>query len=120
MRKKVRPQFLQSVTPKVQTGHGILYLTIGYKVKGKPFELIANLGKPTEGEGKANPCLKVWVEALTRVISAGIQHGVPIDVFIDELQGLECHPVSDGYFETWVKSPAEGIFHAVKEFQNVS
>lgn len=120
MRKKVRPDTLRSITPKIQTGHGLLYLTISYKVKGKPFEIIANFGKPTHGEGKATPCLKAWAEGLTRVISAGIQHGVPAEVLIEELKGLSCeHQVADPHYQTFIKSPVEAIYHAVKEFHNV-
>ena len=103
--KKVRPTTLKSTTIRESTGHGTLFVTIGYKVPHKPFEVIARIGK-------VGGCDSAWTEALTRCISIGIQHGVPVDKFIDQLQGITC----DAGDSTYPSSPADGLAKVLLDF----
>ena len=40
-----RPQTLSSITDRVRTGHGNLYVTITFDEYDQPFEVFTNLGK---------------------------------------------------------------------------
>lgn len=80
--KKERPKVLEGRTIKVKTGCGSLYVTVNTN-EGHPIELFARLGK-------AGGCSNSQNEALTRAISLGLRHGVPIEEYVKELKGLQC------------------------------
>jgi ribonucleoside-diphosphate reductase alpha chain len=103
--KKHRPNMIKSETVRENTGHGTLFVTIGYKMPHKPFEVIARIGK-------VGGCDSAWMEALTRCVSIGIQCGVPVHEFIDQLQGITCDAGDDGF----PSSPADGLARVLQEF----
>lgn len=99
---------MRSVTISQPTDHGTMYVTIGYKLKGKPFEVFVAIGNAGDHE-------RAWIEALSRAITTGIRHGVPATVYIDQLRGISCQPVADGN-GGFVKSPADGLARVLAEF----
>lgn len=82
MEKKPRPKELPSVTHKIITGCGNLYVTIT-TIDDKPFEVFAVLGK-TGG------CAMAQCEALTRSISLGLRFGIPATEYLGHLKGIRC------------------------------
>lgn len=85
-----RPKRLQGYSYQIPTGCENLYVTIsGIEDNGaSPIELIAKMGK----SGGCTNCLN---EAIGRIISIGLQWGVPISEYMDTLRGLQCvnpHP----------------------------
>lgn len=88
-----------------------MYVTIAYKVPGKPFEIFIALGNAGDHE-------RAWIEALARSITTGIRHGVPARVYIDQLRGITCQPVIDGS-GSFIKSPADGLAKVLAEFCKV-
>ncbi len=82
MGKTPRPEIVPSVTARVKTGCGNLYVTVGI-IDNKPFEVFAVLGH-------AGGCAACQTEAITKSISQGIRHGVPIEEYIKLLVGIRC------------------------------
>jgi ribonucleoside-diphosphate reductase alpha chain len=66
-----RPKTLDSKTHVVETGNGKMYVTVSH-YKGKPLELFIFLGK-------SGQILNTLSEAMGRVISIGLQQGVPVE-----------------------------------------
>ncbi len=75
-----RPTRLFGLTERIDTEDGKLYVTVNYDEQG-PREVVATLGK---GGG----VLGALSEALGRVISVGLQYGVPFDEYIKKLRGI--------------------------------
>ncbi len=75
-----RPDSLNGITQRVETGYGKMYVTINEDTDGRPFELFANIG---HSGGYTNS----FTEALAKVISTGLRSGVdPVEI-AQELQG---------------------------------
>jgi len=66
-----RPKVLDAKTHVVETGNGKMYVTVSHH-KGKPLELFIFLGK-------SGQILNTLTEAMGRVISIGLQQGVPVE-----------------------------------------
>lgn len=81
--RRERPRVTNSITERVSTGCGYLYVTVGFDKDGMLIEVFAALGK-------AGGCSHCQNEALTRAISLGLKFGVPVEEFIKELIGNEC------------------------------
>ncbi|VTT86450.1 Ribonucleotide reductase of class II (coenzyme B12-dependent) [Halorubrum sp. DM2] len=82
-----RPDSLNGVTQRVETGYGKLYVTINEDDKGLPFELFANIG---HSGGYTNS----FTEALAKVISTALRSGVDPEEIVDELQGTRSPKVA--------------------------
>ncbi|OYR48528.1 ribonucleoside-diphosphate reductase [Halorubrum sp. Ea1] len=82
-----RPDSLNGVTQRVETGYGKLYVTINEDQNGRPFELFANIG---HSGGYTNS----FTEALAKVISTALRSGVDPDEIVDELQGTRSPKVA--------------------------
>lgn len=81
---KERPKVIDSVSERVKTGCGYLYVTIGFDGEDSiPIEVRAALGK-------AGGCSNCYLEALNRAISLGLRHGIPVKEFVKELRGHQC------------------------------
>ena len=80
-----RPKILEGWNYQIPTGCENLYVTIsGVGGNGaSPMELIASMGK----SGGCTNCLN---QAIGRVISIGLQWGVPISEYMGTLKGLQC------------------------------
>ncbi len=82
----IRPEVLTGTTQKILTGHGNLYVTINSNNEDKPQEVFITLGKN-------GGCVQSFVEAIGRLISVSLQHGVPLTALTEQLQGIQCaHP----------------------------
>jgi ribonucleoside-diphosphate reductase alpha chain len=75
-----RPNSLPSVTDKIKTGFGNLYVTISY-FNGKPFEVFASIGK-------SGYSTMADAEALGRMISLALRSGVAPKEVISQLKGI--------------------------------
>ncbi len=75
-----RPDSLPSVTDKIKTGFGNLYLTITY-FQNKPFEVFASIGK-------SGYSTMADAEALGRMISLALRSGVDPQEVIAQLKGI--------------------------------
>ena len=75
-----RPNSLPSVTDKIKTGFGNLYVTITY-FNNKPFEVFASIGK-------SGYSTMADAEALGRMISLALRSGVAPGEVIAQLKGI--------------------------------
>ncbi|MGZ0746477.1 adenosylcobalamin-dependent ribonucleoside-diphosphate reductase [Haloparvum sp. AD34] len=82
-----RPDSLNGVTQRIETGYGKLYITINEGEAGQPFELFANIG---HSGGYTNS----FTEALAKVISTALRSGVDPEEIVDELQGTRSPKVA--------------------------
>ncbi|SDX80401.1 adenosylcobalamin-dependent ribonucleoside-diphosphate reductase [Halopenitus persicus] len=82
-----RPDSLNGVTQRIETGYGKLYVTINEDENGGPFELFANIG---HSGGYTNS----FTEALAKVISTALRSGVDPNEIVDELQGTRSPKVA--------------------------
>jgi ribonucleoside-diphosphate reductase alpha chain len=75
-----RPDSLPSVTDKIKTGFGNLYVTISFHNQ-KPFEVFASIGK-------SGYSTMADAEALGRLISTALRSGVEAEEVIQQLKGI--------------------------------
>ncbi|MEN6560019.1 MAG: adenosylcobalamin-dependent ribonucleoside-diphosphate reductase [Acidobacteriota bacterium] len=75
-----RPDSLPSVTDKIKTGFGNLYVTISFHNQ-KPFEVFASIGK-------SGYSTMADAEALGRLISTALRSGVEPEEVIAQLKGI--------------------------------
>ncbi|MGM0397859.1 MAG: adenosylcobalamin-dependent ribonucleoside-diphosphate reductase [Halobacteriota archaeon] len=86
--KRARPDALQGVSQRVDTGYGKIYVTINEDPKtGRPFELFANIG---HSGGFTNS----FTEALAKVVSTALRSGVDPEEIVDELRGTRSPKVA--------------------------
>jgi len=110
--KRKRPKVLESVTERVKTGCGHLYVTVGYDVDGNPLEIFAALGK-------AGGCSNCQNEALTRVVSLGLKYGIPVDEYVRELRGHQCPNTNMFPENERVLSCPDGIARVLENYKKV-
>ena len=110
--KVQRPKTLKSITERVNTGCGYLYVTIGFDIeKGNPLEVFATLGKA----GGCSNCLN---EALARSISLGLKYGVPVDEYSKELIEITCPSKNMWPEEERALSCPDGIGRVLRDHGN--
>jgi ribonucleoside-diphosphate reductase alpha chain len=81
-----RPDVVYGFTQKVNTGLGVLYLTVN-EVEGKPFEVFATIGK----SGRS---ITAKAEAIGRLVSLALRSGVKVEEIVGQLKGIGGeHPV---------------------------
>ena len=108
MEKTKRPRITESLTVKVRTGCGSAYITPTF-VEGKLYECFMHLGK-------AGGCAIAQGEALLRCISIGLRYGVPVEEYIEQLQGIGCpNPAFDNGKP--VRSCPDAIARVLTEFR---
>mgnify|MGYP001586031468 CR=1 FL=1 len=100
----VRPSTLPSITHRVPTDHGNMYVTLGTD-DGRLVEIWIAISK-------SGSCEKAFLEALARSVALGLQHSVPLAEYIEQLQNITCRVVGDG--EGFVHSPADGLAKVLK------
>lgn len=84
-----RPDVVQGFTQKVQTGLGVMYLTVN-EVDGEPFEVFATIGK----SGRS---ITAKAEAIGRLVSLALRSGVPVQDIVNQIKGIGGeHPVFRG------------------------
>ena len=81
-----RPDVVEGFTQKVQSGLGVLYLTVN-EVDGQPFEVFATIGK----SGRS---ITAKAEAIGRLVSLCFRSGVAVRDVVAQLKGIGGeHPV---------------------------
>lgn len=81
-----RPDVVMGFTQKIQTGLGVLYLTVN-ELDGKPFEVFATIGK----SGRS---ITAKAEAIGRLVSLCLRSGVAVRDVVAQLKGIGGeHPV---------------------------
>lgn len=81
-----RPEVINGFTRKVQTGLGVMYLTVN-EVEGRPFEVFATIGK----SGRS---ITAKAEAIGRLVSLALRSGVAVRDIVDQIKGIGGeHPV---------------------------
>ncbi len=82
-----RPDVLNGVTQRIDTGYGKLYVNINEDERGRPFELFATIGN---SGGFTNS----FTEALAKTISTALRAGVDPHEIADELTGIRSPKVA--------------------------
>ncbi|WP_460031332.1 vitamin B12-dependent ribonucleotide reductase [Megalodesulfovibrio paquesii] len=83
---KQRPEVIYGFTHKINTGLGILYLTVN-EIDGRPFEVFATIGK----SGRS---ITAKAEAIGRLVSLALRSGVEPAEIVNQLKGIGGeHPV---------------------------
>ena len=76
-----RPRCLPSVTTKLGTELGSLYITVGLDEDGQPFEVFGSLGK-------AGSLQHGMTEMACRLVSLHLRRGTPLAEIIGQIQGI--------------------------------
>lgn len=106
-----RPGELNGTTHRVQTGYGMLYVTVNSK-DGRPFEVIATVGK-------SGGLVESMTEAIAREASMILRAGVSVTEVIEQLENIKSPEI--GWHEgTQIHSVPDGIAHALKKEQPAS
>ena len=79
-RTKGRPDVVFGFTQKVETGLGVLYLTVN-EMDGKPFEVFATIGK-------SGASITAKAEAIGRLVSLALRSGVEAHEIVEQLKGI--------------------------------
>ena len=108
-----RPRSLPSVTIKLSTELGGLYITVGLDDDGQPFEVFGSLGK-------AGSLQHGMTELACRLVSLHLRRGTPLDEIIGQIQGIsEMQPwpnrMEDGT-TAWVKGLGDAIALVLRDY----
>ena len=76
-----RPRSLPSVTTRLNTELGNLFVTVGLDESGQPFEVFGSLGK-------AGSLQHGMTEMACRLVSLHLRRGTPLDEVIEQIQGI--------------------------------
>ncbi len=76
-----RPRSLSSVTTRLSTELGSLFVTVGLDEDGQPFEVFGSLGK-------AGSLQHGMTELACRLVSLHLRRGTPLEEVIDQIRGI--------------------------------
>ena len=76
-----RPRSLPSVTTRLNTELGNLFVTVGLDEDGQPFEVFGSLGK-------AGSLQHGMTELACRLVSLHLRRGTPLEEVIDQIRGI--------------------------------
>ncbi len=108
---ETRPKACEGLTTKKTVGCGTIYITINRYEEGPPVEVFIRIGK-------SGQCASCQNQALGRVISIGLQNGVPAELYIHTLLGLKC-PSPNSYPEgEETSSCADAVARVFQEYIN--
>lgn len=80
-----RPKGLRGMTFSLETHCGRLYVTVNrHPETDRPIEMFCRFGK-------AGGCGSAVMDGLMRMISFGLQSGMPADRIVAGLSGISCH-----------------------------
>ena len=107
-----RPRSLPSVTTKLGTELGNLYVTVCFDEDDQPFEIFGSLGKGGSFQYGVT-------ELACRLISLHLRRGTPIEEIIEQCQGIQemqpyVNPMPDGR-SAFVLGIGDGIAHVLKQ-----
>lgn len=99
------PLSLPSVTLKVVTPDGTMFVHIIESPPGLPFKLDVSMGK-------AGSSIQAWAQSLSKVISVCLRNGIPISAIAEEIgaENSDRITISNGRF---VRSGPAGIAQAI-------
>ncbi len=108
-----RPRSLPSVTTKLGTELGSLFVTVGLDDDGQPFEVFGSLGK-------AGSLQHGMTELACRLVSLHLRRGTPVEEIIGQIQGIsEMQPwpnrMEDGT-TAWVKGLGDAIALVLRDY----
>ena len=93
-----------SVTDRVHTGHGNMYVTITLDENGNPSEVFTTLGK-------AGGCELANLEAVSRLTSFLLRLGASPERICEQLKDITCCPAWDG--STLIRSAPAAMAHVL-------
>ena len=109
---RARPRTLESVTTRLETAAGALYVTVSLDGDGRPFEVFGRLGKAGGFEHGV-------AELTCRLISLHLRRGTPLAEVVRQCRGVqEMQPrlnVLPSGRRTWVLGLGDGIAQALAE-----
>ncbi len=87
---RTRPRSLRSVTTRLNTEFGKLYVTVAVDEEGQPYEVFGRLGKGGSFQSGVT-------ELVCRLISLHLRRGTPLDEIIHQCRGIqEMQPFFNG------------------------
>ena len=112
-----RPRSLPSITTKLGTEYGSLFVTVGLDEDGQPFEVFGSLGK-------AGSLQHGMTELACRLVSLHLRRGTPLEEVVDQCQGIsEMQPwpnrMKDGT-TAWVKGLGDAIALVLRDYLETS
>lgn len=81
--KQPRPKVLTGRTHEQPCGCGRVYVTVN-RLEGRLVEVFARLGK-------SGGCGAATMEAVGRLLSAGLRCGVDAQILLKQVSGIQCH-----------------------------
>lgn len=75
-----RPEVMQGATDAIETPEGTAYVTVNYH-EGNPSEVFVTLGH-------SGTTVRSMTEAIARLCSIALQHGVPLRALTRQLRGI--------------------------------
>ena len=108
-----RPRTLPSVTTKLNTEYGSLFVTVGLDEDGQPFEVFGSLGK-------AGSLQHGMTELACRLVSLHLRRGTPIEEIIEQCRGIQemqpwPNPMEDGT-TAWVLGLGDAIALVLRDY----
>ena len=108
-----RPRSVPSLTTKLGTELGSLYITVGLDEDGQPFEVFGSLGK-------AGSLQHGMTEMACRLVSLHLRRGTPLAEIISQIQGIsEMQPwpnrMEDGR-TVYVRGLGDGIALVLRDY----
>ena len=83
---RTRPDLVYGFTQKVDTGLGVMYVTIN-EVDGQPFELFVTIGK-------SGHSITAKAEAIGRLVSLALRSGISVREIVKQIKGIGGeHPI---------------------------
>ncbi len=107
IKKADRPEVLHGQTRQLLSSLGTMYVTIN-ELDKKPFEVFVALGK-------AGGAITADAEALGRLISLGLRHGVPMQAVYAQLRGISSDMAS-GFGPNKVYSIPDGVAQLIGKY----
>lgn len=104
-----RPEELPGITTTVPTHHGSCHLTVNY-YRGQPIEVFVHLGHAGSDE-------RAFAEAIGRLLSVALQHGVEAEVLWKQLRGISSEAVM-GFGPNRILSIPDAVGKTLQEIIN--
>ncbi len=106
---KKRPAEIKGTTRAMQTGCGVLYVTVNEDDNGLPFEIFNHIGK-------AGGCAASQSEAIGRLVSLAMRCNIAPGEIIKQLKGITCHqPIWANGGK--ISSCADAIGKAIEQYE---
>lgn len=102
-----RPTQLNGTSHKITTPRGTVHVTVNFEKKD-PVEVFVRIGKngtPGRAEG----------EAIGRLLSTGLQHGIPLPILTRQLRGLSSDDAI-GFGPNKILSMPDAIARVLEEY----